>query len=258
MAWSRVQAGVVHDNSGGGLSNTATFAGNITAGNLVPGACQWGTAVTTDLSSVTSGGATATVKNRVADTTNSQSFATFYFINHPGGVATVVQNMGSSITALQITAGEFTNTGVSTATNSGGSAQVQGSPGTGTDAVKTGSTFGASGDLIWGSTMADGVASQTVTSGTGYTTDLINNSDPNLFSVSSRTEWQAATGAADTTFTVTPNGSMLTGGMSFTPGGGGGFTAKFRRTLSSLGTRVGSRQIQGWQRLLSDLLPQAA
>lgn len=224
MAWSRAQAGVHNTNgSSGTTSITATFGSNITAGNIVTWQCTWGTTTTTDLSSVSSGTQTATIKARVADTTNSQSFANGYFLNYSGGaVKTVVQNMASSIADQQILVGEFTGTNVSTATNSGGTVVVQGSPATTTDGVKTGTTFGLNGDLRWGCVQEDGSSSAGFTVGTGYTADITNTTDAGFFSLSSASEWMTATGAADVTFTFGTSGSVGVGGLSFTPGGGGG------------------------------------
>src|SRR6185312_13097854 len=238
MAWSRVQAGVVADSIGASLANTATFGANITAGNLVPWQCTWGSTTTTDLSSVTSGGATATIKARVVDTADTQTFAIGYFINHPGGVKTVVQNMASSIADLQMLVSEFTSTGVSTATNSGGTVVVQSSPPTTTDGVKTGTTFGLSGDLRWGCVQEDGSSSAAFTPGTGYTADKINTSDPNFFNLSSMTEWMTASGAADVTFTFGTSGSVGVGGLSFTPGGGAGITVNLAGQQNSSGQGI--------------------
>jgi hypothetical protein len=58
------------------------------------------------------------------------------------------------------------------------------------------------------------------------------------------------TGYKITSATETPSTTLAVGAnwygvvASFSPTGGGGFTAKFRKTFSHLGTRVGARQVQ--------------
>lgn len=219
MAWSVVQAG--HASGVSGNSYTATAGANFTAGNLVVCMSTWGTATTTDLTSFKIGTTSAVLKNATTDVADTQSFVMGYFLNNPGGTNVLNINgvAGTQIDTLVLWA-EFTNTGVSSATFDSSAAQVQNSPGTGAGAVKTGTAIGASGELAVGFTIEDS-SPATITQGSGFTVGHSDSADPNFFGLSAMLEWIAATGAIDPSFTISANGSMLTGGMAFAiPGGG--------------------------------------
>lgn len=218
MAWSVVQAG--HASGVSGNSYTATAGAAFTAGNLVVCMATWGTGTSSDLTSFAIGAANAVLKNATTDVADTQSFVMGYFLNNPGGTSTLNINgvAGTQIDSLVIWA-ELTNTGVAGATFDNSAAQVQNSPGTGAGAVKTGTAIGASGELVVGFTIEDS-SPATITQGSGFTIGHSDSNDPNFFGLSAMLEWIAATGAIDPSFTISANGSMLTGGMAFAIGGG--------------------------------------
>lgn len=219
-AWSHVQGQHVADNNQS-VNWTLTKAGStIGTGNLIVGGITWGSGTTTDLTAVKVGTTSCTIVNRTADSANGQAFAGFACLNVAAAQTTITATGAAGGGALLMIWDEFTNTGVSTATADGSGAQVQPSPGIGTDTIKTGSTFGISGDLQFGFTVGD-TNSGTLAAGTGYSTATADPADPIFFGISALSEFQTASGAADTTFTLSvTNGSYLTVGQAFTAGGG--------------------------------------
>jgi len=245
MSWSKI-AGSGGIASGGSTSRTSFgVAGNaVGSGHVVRGTVTWGDATVGHLTSVTDNqGNSYSIVDKIADTAEPQSIASFWLNAITNAPTTITAHFSPGVTFVGIEWSEFSGNDSSTAlTGHGG--QVQRSPGTAADAVKTGTSFGSSGDLRSGGMTTDDTGSVVVTSGTGYTTDQ-NNTPGGSGQVSLASEYLVATGAADATFKVASNTPCITVGMSFSPASGGGSSGmKFRRTLSTLGARMGFRQNQ--------------
>ncbi|HEX2669628.1 MAG TPA: hypothetical protein VHM25_02090, partial [Polyangiaceae bacterium] len=120
--------------------------------------------------------------------------------------------------------------------------QAQTAPGTGANAVSSGASTATTNanDYVMGfSQDTSGVepGTGTLSGGTGYT---ISGSDE-LMGVESKNV--AATGAQTATFTQSANNNRVTHVVAFKQAAAGGFTAKFRKSLSAIGGRVGQRQV---------------
>lgn len=225
MAWSHIQG--QHVGSGGGSTNWSfSKAGStIGTGNLIVGIVTWGTASFADLGTVKVGTTSCTITNFVADTGNSQSIATFYLISAPAGQTTITaasSSGGGGGGALAMIWDEFSGNDGSSILD-GNHPRVQSAASTTANAISTGATFGASGDLIYGATVCDDSVN-TISTGTSpvtFATATADNADAQFFGVSLYSEWATATGASDVTFTISASGSMCTAGMAFTPASGG-------------------------------------
>lgn len=242
MSWSKV-AGSGGIASGGSTSRTSFgVAGNaVGSGHMVRGTVTWGDATVGHLTSVTDEKGNAyTIIDKIADTAEPQCIASFWLNSVANAPTTITANFSTPVPFVGIEWSEFSGNDASTSlTGHGG--QVQRSPGTAADAVKTGTSFGASGDLRSGGMTTDDTGGVAVTSGTGYTTDQ-NNTPGGTGQVSLASEYMVATGAADATFKVASNTPCITVGMSFSPAAAVS-GPKFRRTRSALGTRINSRQV---------------
>lgn len=235
MAWARSQGNHAVMTSGGAnwtLSGTVT---STSGGEDLLLFISWGTGTLTDLTSVKLGTTALTNVTSIADAGNSQSGAWMHLGNCASGQTTITA-AGLQGGGAVLMIWDFFTGGSSTSTD-GSHSRVEAA----TTSVTAGASFGASGDLIWGASMGDTVAGN-LGAGAGWTAATTDNADAGFFGLSAMTIWQAATGAAQPTWTLSASGNYLTGGIAISTGGGGGFTAKARRTLSALGTRVGSRK----------------
>lgn len=238
MAAAHVQS--AQGSYGGSTSATATFGSNVTTGNLI--------VVFVDVNSVTAtintptdtGGNTYTA----LDTTTGLNSRTkgFYAKNVTGG-----SSFGVTAT---LGAGAFGSISVHEASGLDTTAPLdqhvgnaQTSVATTTDAVtSTAVTTTTAGQYIAGRTTQDNVEGITVTQGTGYTAGQTTNNGGQ----SGKTEYQiqSSAGSIAATFTsATASKNWVTQIATFKAASAGGFTPKFRKTLSGLGTRAGGRQV---------------
>lgn len=223
MAFARVQG---HHGTDTGTSGTFSVAGSaIASGNAVMGLVTVGSPTVADIISVTDNqGNTYTITDKVADGGNNQSAAYFFCLNITNAPTTITLHYTAGLSAVLLLWDEISGLGAGTL--NGHHAQVQAAASTTANAVKTGTTFGASGDMIYGATLCDDSVN-TISAGTSplaFTTATNDNADPNFFGVSLFTEFAAAAAASDATFTISASGTMLTGGFAITPAGGGGTT----------------------------------
>lgn len=222
MAWAHVQGQHIGDGSQGANWTLSKAGSTIGTGNLVVGVCLWGDTTTTDLSAVKVSTTSCTIVSRVVDTTNTEAGALFYLNNCPASQTTVTATGLAGGGALFLMWDEFSGNDASSAAN-GSASRVQGSPGTTADAIKTGSTVGASGNLIYGMALGDS-ASGTLSLGTGFSLATADHADAQDFGLDNLSEFKTASGASDATFTVGTNGSYFSFVLAFTPAAAGGNT----------------------------------
>lgn len=172
MAMAHVQ----DDAAQSGVTATYAFAFSfdVTAGNVVCGGIRWGTSAHT-LNSIAKSAGTATIgtvtilHNPTADAAgNSAKSAMWYAVVTGSGSLTMTYTLDAAgiMRVIQAEA-----SGVNTTSPLKGSAmQGQPNPGTGTDAVLSGTTTaGVDGDYIWGFLSLGGTETPGVTAGTGFT-----------------------------------------------------------------------------------------
>jgi len=231
MTWARVEGNKFSGGSTARTSVSVTLGAAVTSGNMVRGSVTWGDATVGHLTSVTDDKGNAyNIVDKIADATEPAVFASFWLNNITNGPKTITANFSVSVGFDGIEASEFSGNDASTAVT-GHAGQVQRSPGTGTNAIKTGSSFGASGDLRSGATNTDDDGLPAVTIGTGYTQDNNDTGSGHGGDVNICSEYATAAGAADTTFTVNSNTPVITVGVSFSPASG-----VSARTLTSAAT----------------------
>ena len=239
---SRIQSKSTSTGSATSTTIAATFSAAVTSGNLVCGFVTWGNDTTTLLTNVTDDKSnTYTIVRRTPTAGSGQTLASFYCANITNAPTIITATFSSAIGYRGILFHEVN--GVNTLDVETG--QYQATPGTGTDAITSGAiTTTSNGEYIIGG-VVDSSGSQALpyyTAGTGYgkveeagasgatnccTEDLI----------------QSSAGSIAATFTQSLAHKQTTLIMTFKQSAGGG-TVVFRKTLSSVGTKTGSRQIQ--------------
>ena len=183
-------------------------------GSAFCGEVTWGTATLSDLTGVSDGTNTYTVTLAKADAADGQSIAVFYKLNAAACAGTITATFVGNPSSILIMWDEFTGGSASSALRGTGGSQVQASPGTG--------AIGQNTDLVWGGTIPDTTVS-TLTKNAAFTAGVTDNADANFFNLSAGTEWQAVSAAADPTWTIGTNGSMLTAAIAFTLGAAASF-----------------------------------
>lgn len=165
----------VQDDSGtaAAASHGEAFTSEVTVGSIVCGGARWNSNTAT-LDSVAQSAGTATIgtvtllHNPTTDGSgNSMRGALWYAVVTGTGSLTITYTFSTTVN-IQVCQAEAS--GVSTGAPLKGSAmQAQNNPGTGTDAVVSGTTnAGVDGDFIWGF-ITESAGSVTVTAGTGFT-----------------------------------------------------------------------------------------
>ena len=225
-----VQAAQNGTNGATANSLAATISAGGT-GNFIVGVCTWGSATTGDLTSITDGTNSYTIKRRIADTDNSQSAAIFYAYNISGSPTTITMNLGTSLGWRGISVAEFS--GVKTTdpidgTNEQG--QWQTAPGTGTDGIKSGAgtqTPSENNCLVFGGSVMSGAGADGAshfTAGTNFTepgsAEHVTSGDMSL----TNEYWiQTTATAANASFTGDISDDHITFQAIFlSPSGGGG------------------------------------
>jgi hypothetical protein len=203
-------------------SVAATFGVAVGSGNLVCGLVTWGSGTVTDLASVTSDkGDTAIIVDRVADSINAQSSASFYFVNLTTGPTVITANFSPSDALVRIAIDEYSGIVTASPIDNAGAAhgiRLQSSVGTGADAVTTFAvTTVTNGCLIYGATMT--FSTSAATHGTGFAIE--NNGTPSTNGVGMATEDQVQALASASTFASFTAGTGSTpwnsAVMAFTP-----------------------------------------
>jgi len=159
-------------------------------------------------------GDSCTVAQGVSSSNNS--FGIAYCSNITAGATVITVNWASNSAYGCIEADELRNVGVI----DGHAAQVQFSPGTGSNAVTSGSfTPSVNGDMVWAGSLQVGSAAGTFSAGTGFTAGLayVVVADKSFMS---ENLIQATAGSIAGTFTASSSPTIVeTGGMAFKPKG---------------------------------------
>ena len=191
------------------------FTNPVGNGHLVAGVASYSNTCT--LGTITDDSAVqATQVDTGTDTTEGQKSTSFYFANVTDSLRTVTENVTGASCSSSVVIDEYS--GVATVSPLDGTAHAanfQNSPGTGANAITSGSvTTVTSGDLIYGANNIVGGLTG-ITAGTGYTlrqtqTGLQDN-------LSSEDKVQAVAGAVAATFTTNSNQDTITNVMAFKP-----------------------------------------
>jgi len=214
MAFARVQGGSNQDWSGGSVTTVTATVSAIGSGNLVSGYVT-ASGNMTDLQVKDGAGNSCTMGTVVYDATNNQTAQSFYKANITNAPTTfILSRVGATnLTYAAIVLDEFSGVATSSPLTGTPAQQAQTSPGTGTDAITSGTTTpGANGALIYGWTQNDS-GSTLASAGTGYTSATSN------ATIAGRTEYltQGTAAAKAATFTVAANEAHITGVMAFLP-----------------------------------------
>lgn len=232
-------------------TTAATFTSNVTAGNLIAVMASWDGGIGV-LSGITDSlGNTYTAVNNVSDGGNPNHYATWYAKNITGGACTVTVTYTSSrpITLLEVVEISGVDT---TAPLDKSAIQLQATPGTGANAVTSGSvTTTTDGQFIFGCSIATGSFTQTYSVGTGFTS--IDNVGTSVSDRALICEYQIQTsaGAIAATATQTNNQNVVTAIMTFKAVAGPTVTSVSTGTpregasLTITGTAFGASQGSG-------------
>ncbi len=229
-----VQAQILGTDGTTATTIAATFSTAVTSGNLVAGACMWGSANTSDLTSVTDNQSnTYTIVRSIADAGDGQSAATFYRANVTNAPTTVTCNLAASLPYRGISIHEVS--GADTSAPLGvETGQTQQSPGTGANALTSGSvTTTTNGEYIYGVSFNDGdlgTGSSDFAPGTGFTERSEHLTTTEL-SLASEDQIQTSAGSIAATFTLARNFSHITFIMTFKAAGAGGSAARRRAPI---------------------------
>lgn len=220
MTWARVQGNTSGASSSNASTKSVTLGATVTPGDLVVGTVSFGGSATNQLSTVTDdqGNSYTASLIKLLDSTEPQVVAMFWGLP-TNGPKTFTAQLTAGKAFLEIWVDEFSGSDAGT-TLTGSALVVQASSGTATDGVKTGSTIGNSGDLIYGQVSDDDTNGVTITKGTGFT-QAQNPTPPSGSNTAFCTEWKALTGASDVTFKYSINSRAVVGAMSFSPASGG-------------------------------------
>lgn len=199
MAFTHIQGAHAGTGNTGGSTIAATGSA-VGSGNTVVGIVTWAGATTTTLSSVKDNQSnTYTVKDTVPDTSNDQAQASFVLGNITNGPVTITATFSNSTVFRTIIWDEYSGAAALSDPTDGHTGQLQPTPGTGTDAVKSGNiTTTVNGDLIYGGTI-DTSAATLASSGTGFTSRT---SDTVGAACITEDMTQATAGLVAATFTV--------------------------------------------------------
>ncbi|HKV74602.1 MAG TPA: hypothetical protein VJN95_08785 [Gemmatimonadales bacterium] len=232
MAWTRTTGGSASTGVTNVTSLTATLGGAVSVGDTVCyGWCNADSAGSTtvvvdDQLGNTYAPASASQQR---DTTNQERVGVGKSIITSAGTPQVRirYNPTPGTTQGQYTtlvADAFTGSDASSTLDSNGAAQVQATPGTGTDGVSSGNltTTIADGCLIYAASVStSNINLNDLTVGTGYTLGQVVGSGTTVYL---RTEYktQASKGAVAGTFTSSANVAHVTAAIAITPAAGGG------------------------------------
>lgn len=223
MAFARVQGNTsANSGSANSIAVTISAVGN---GNCVCGvfSCDNGNAITT-LTVTDDKGNTYNVEARILDTTGNQQQYAFSRTNITNGPVTITATMNGIVanTFRAIQVDEFSGASTASADERDGAAhggQFQATPGTGTDAISSGTfTTSTNEDLIWGGCV--GPSTSTLASnGTSFSTGT---QDTTLYSIQTEFRTQATAGSGTAaTFTQAAATQRVTYMIAIKPAAGG-------------------------------------
>lgn len=227
MAWARVQGNVSTESPTGSATKSVTFGAAVGSSNAVLGLVSWDNTGGNSLTSVTDDkGNTYNLETLVVDTINNQRNQAFSRTNITNAPITVTANFAASIGFAAILADEFSGASVASTDERDGSAhggQTQAAPGTGADAITSGTfTTATDGNLLYGAVMV-GNGLTPPSSGTGFSTGISASLTDYAVASEYRTQTTAGSGTA-ATFTQAANKDNTTFLISLKPAVTAGIT----------------------------------
>lgn len=240
-------------NAAPGTQPSAAMSGAVSAGDTINVAVSFDLTGTATSAVVTDQlGNTYTNKTGTTQVTDTERLESFNCLVTTGGTPTITVKFnpvpGTSATPqVDVTAESFTGSDATSTIRGTPAGQTQSAPGTGANAVTSGTTGTlTAGDLLWSATIISSLGTLVPTTGTGFTAGLSSGGGVKI-----KTEWlQYASGSSAGNWTDATNGGTaryITCAFAVTPtgGGGGGGTVRGRKTGRELGTRSGNRSIVG-------------
>jgi hypothetical protein len=230
MAWTHIQSFVATAQYGASTNPTTgvTLGSSVAAGDTILLQTGTGGQSTTFSSTVTDQLGNTYMRlttgqgGQLYDSTNNESQDFWYCIVTASGTPalTYTPKPGSSENFLLIQGDHFTGSDANSVRRSS-NGSFQSNPGTGTNAITSGSVSAQNGDLLWAAS-GDPASGPTTTEvkGTGFSTGAAFNN-----TIGCLTEYLTASGSASGTFTDATNGggqNYFTGAIAITPAGGGG------------------------------------
>ncbi|MBI2023163.1 hypothetical protein HYT01_01190 [Candidatus Giovannonibacteria bacterium] len=200
-----------------------TFTSATVSGNAIVGAVTWGCAFA-DLTSVTDNkGNSYTLKTRAEDAGNTQSIQAFYAKNITGGAThTITANINGSCSFRAIAVHEVSGVDT-TAPDDGSNQQFQSAPGTGTNALTSGSfTTSANGDYIFSATQDTSANTASHTAGTTISYTRVTNGSSADVDFASEWGTQTTAGSVAGTWTSNENNGHVTAAIGLKPAAGAG------------------------------------
>lgn len=221
MAWVRVQGNLSTQTSSAATTKSVTLGVAVGSGNSVLGLVTWDGTGSVALTSVTDDkGNTYNLETVVTDPAPGRVCA-FSRTNITNAPTIITANFASSVGYLSILADEFSGGSTATTDERDGTAhtgQYQGAPGTGTNAITSGSvTTATNGDLIYGAvSVSTSITPPSV--GTGFT--IGNSSSYPDYAIASEYRIQTTAGSGTAaTFTQAGNENNSTFVIALKSGG---------------------------------------
>lgn len=215
------------------------FVSNVTSGNLLFSTCSWEDKTVTATATDTLGN-TYSYTNYKDSTANNFRMRTCYAISSGSGANTITWTFSSPVSFRTQAVWELSGTDSSVATVLDSAATIFGGSDGGSGACDMGNiTTSNASEFIISASHSFASSNTHSVSGNWANETYAQGAD----AVQSAGQL-ATTATAYTTSGVVMNGSTWIGTVvAFKPFSSGGFTAKFRKTRSHLGTGVGKRQV---------------
>lgn len=221
MAWTKVQSVSVPTTGASFATTIAATVSAVGSGNAICGIVSWdNTGVT--LSTVTDNqGNTYNLETSILNASDGQNFAAFSLTNITNAPTVITANFSATVDFRAIGVDEFSGGSTASTDERDGSAhggQYQTTPGTGTDAVTSGTfTTTVNGDLLWGGLGTS--FGPTLTAGTSFSSGAGGGGGPN-FLTEYRTQTTAGSGTAATFTESGTSDSSVTYLITLKPPGG--------------------------------------
>lgn len=216
MAVAYVQSDTDNEPFSGDATMPVAFTSNVTAGNLIVGGVSWDGNFT--VSGVTdSQGNTYTVETPIKDGSNTIGIGIFHTIAGSSGACTVTVTLTGNANRKAAIIHEVSGVAASSYRDQY-AGQSQSNPGTGSNAVTSGSvTTTTDGQYIFGFT-GDAGYSTGKAAGTGFT---LRETDAGMDIASSEDQIQTSAGSIAATFTIDGFAVIATAICTFKAAGGG-------------------------------------
>ena len=213
-----VQASVTSPNWGSNDTVITSAAIATAPGDLIALYITYADSNSVSVKSVTdTAGNTYTIKDTADDGGDGQQATTAYAENIAGGSIVITATLTHSECCRLMIAHEVRGIATTNALDTS-TAHHQGSPGTSTDDVDSGSkSTSTSGDYVFaGTSNSSGAGGMMITAGTGETLRT-NVTPPGGNATATEDEIQATSGSIQSTFTFSKNADALTAEMAFKP-----------------------------------------